>query len=366
MLSRRSFLATLAAASAAPALAADEAGLRRKAERKGLHYGCCLAGGHLTDTAYVQAVARESGMIVPEWEAKRGRIEQRRGVYDFTAADRLAGFAEAHDMEFRAHAMVWHVSNPAWLEAALAEAKPSERLLTDYVAKAGAHFRERVHSWDVVNEALEPADGRPDGLRASRWLTAFGPGYIDTAFHAARAADSGALMVYNDYGLETADPWQVQRQKAVLGLLEGMRVRGTPCDALGIQAHLKAYGAAFDQSAFRRFLGEVAGMGYRIVISEFDVDDRGTGTPNQPAVRDQAVADLARRFLDAAFDVPQTLGLVTWGLSDRYTWLATRPWSPAESLSRARPLPLDAQLRKKPLWHAIAAAFDAAPARPRG
>jgi len=368
-LTRRAFLGSLALASAAwPALAADEAALRRRAERKGLLYGCCLATGHFADTAFIQTVAREAGVVVPEWEAKRGRVEQRQGAYDFSAADRLAGFADSHGMEFRGHALVWHVSNPAWLDAALAAAKPSERLLTDYIGQVGSHFRTRVHSWDVVNEALEPGDGRADGLRASRWLKAFGPGYIDTAFHAARAADPGALLVYNDYGLETADPWQSLRQRAALTLLEGMRARGVPCDALGIQGHLKAFGTAFDQGAFRRFLGEVAGMGYRILVTEFDVDDRGggAGTPNNPAARDRTAADLARRFLDAAFDLPQTLGMVSWGLSDRYTWLAARPWSPAEAAARPRPLPLDGELRRKPLWQAVAAAFDAAPERPRG
>jgi endo-1,4-beta-xylanase len=209
---------------------------------------------------------------------------------------------------------------------------------------------------------VETGDGRPDGLRASPWLKAFGPTYLDSAFHAARQADSDALLVYNDYGLDTADPWSIARQAAVLNLLDGLAARGVPCGALGLQAHLKV-GADFQEERFRAFLAEVAGRGLRILITELDVADSGMGDPGR---RDRAVADLAGRYLAVAFDQPQTLGLVTWGLSDRYTWLAKGPWAQGADFLRPRPLPLDGELQRKPLWHAIGRAFDAAPARSAG
>jgi endo-1,4-beta-xylanase len=48
-------------------------------------------------------------------------------------------------------------------------------------------------------------------------------------------------------------------------------------------------------------------------------------------------------------------------LSDRRTWLNDS--LPRDDKLAQRPLPLDAELRRKPLWNAIAAAFAAAPAR---
>ncbi|MDA8230662.1 MAG: endo-1,4-beta-xylanase [Magnetospirillum sp.] len=365
-LSRRALLggalSALSLAAGRHSAWAEVAALRERALRKGLFYGCCASTAHFGDAPFIQALAREAGALVPEWEGKRGRIEARRGVLDFSAADRLAEFAANHGMLFRGHTLVWWNSNPAWLNAALDAASPPESLLTGYVDAVVAHFRGRVHSWDVVNEAIEPKDGRPDGLRACPWLRAFGPAYLDIAYHTARAADPGALLVYNDYGMDTADPWQAARQHAVIGLLEGFRRRGVPCDALGLQAHLKT-GSNFDQEHLRRFLAEVTALGYRTLITELDVADHGG---MDIAARDRAVADLAGRYLEVALDQPQTIGVVTWGLSDRYTWLDRRPWTRWVEAWRPRPLPLDSALRRKPMWHAIARAIDAAPHRPGG
>jgi endo-1,4-beta-xylanase len=348
-LSRRTFLASAAALAAFPA-ASDDIPLRARAARKGLAYGACAATSHFADAPFIQALTREAGLLVPEWEAKRGRLERRQGEIDFSAADRLAGFAENHGMGFRGHALVWHVSNPAWLDAALDRPHPPEALLTDYITTVAGHFRGRVQSWDVVNEAIDVDGGRPDGLRPTRWLSAFGPDYLDTAFHAARAADPQALLVYNDYGLETADPWQSQRRRALLPMLEGFRRRNVPCGAVGLQAHLKPFNSRFDERIFAGFLTEIAAMGYQILLTELDVND--AGGPAAPGQRDRASADFARRVLDVALDQQATRAVVTWGLSDRYTWLAG-----------ARPLPLDRNLNRKPFWHAIAGALDGAPPR---
>jgi endo-1,4-beta-xylanase len=161
----------------------------------------------------------------------------------------------------------------------------------------------------------------------------------------------------------------------VLRLLERLRHRNVPVDALGIQAHIGAGNQdsnanrafdARDEFAWRKFLGEVTGMGYQLLITEFDVHDAPLPAPI--AERDREVAALGRAFLDITLDFREVNALLCWGLADHYSWLQGR--TPRADKLPKRPTPYDAQLQAKPLREAIAAAFRAAPERkqatPRG
>jgi endo-1,4-beta-xylanase len=192
-------------------------------------------------------------------------------------------------------------------------------------------------------------------------LDAFAERYFDLAFGLAREADPTARLAYNDYGIEHAIPWQVAKRRALLALLERLRSRGVPVQALGIQAHL-SLGAPFDAAAFGAFLDSVAALGLVIEITELDVDDRAA--PGDIARRDAAAADQARRFLDAALARRAVTSVLTWGLTDRTSWLNAPGYGrPRADGLPQRPLPLDPNLARKPLWHAIAAALAAAPER---
>jgi len=168
--------------------------LRERARARGILYGAATGTYQIADAAFAGVLAREAGILVPEYEMKRGVIEPVRGHFDFSGCDALLAFAHQHGMQFRGHPLVWHHRNPDWLDAALAASR-DPKLLVDYITAVAGRYRGRMHSWDVVNEAIAPADGRSDGLRETAWLKAFGPSYIDEAFHAARAADPHALLV---------------------------------------------------------------------------------------------------------------------------------------------------------------------------
>jgi endo-1,4-beta-xylanase len=359
MMTRRAFTvaagAVLCTAPVVRALPVDTPRLRDLAAARGLFFGAATNNYWQRDADFTRALLDDSAIIVPEYELKRDLTEPVRGQYDFSASDALLSFARANDLMFRGHPLVWYASNPPWLEGAVASAK-DERIFTDYIAAACRHYRGQVHSWDVVNEAIEPADG---GLRNSFWLKRFGPGYIDTAFRAARQADPHALLVYNDYSLEEAGPDYDARRRATLELLSGLKARGVPVDALGLQAHLSAFGHSIDQKVLREFLDAVSAMGLRIIVTELDVDD-SDGALDADA-RDAAVADISRRFLDVVLDNAATLGVLTWGLSDRYLkYDGTR-----DALLRGTPrkLPLDRNMAPTAMRIALAAAFRSARGR---
>lgn len=363
-LPRRTVLASLAAAglvvSAGRAamlrgsiVESEMPGLRSRA--RGFLYGSAAATFQFKDGDFTQALAHEAAMLVPEYELKRGTVEAVRGRYDFSGGDQLLAFADAHGQMLRGHTLLWHHANPDWLEAEVASTRDIA-LLTDYIAAVAGHYRGRMHSWDVVNEIIAPEDGRSDGLRKTLWLDAFGPSYVDTAFHAAKEADPSALLVYNDWGCEMAAPENDRFRAATLDFLESARARGVPIEALGVQGHLAAFGHPVDQGKLRVFLDRVASLGLKILVTEHDVDD--SGGPSDIAQRDRAVADASRRFLDVALDCPATVAVLTWGLSDRF--LAPQGWHDRLWQGTPRKLPLDPDLAPTPMWHAMAETFAAA------
>jgi endo-1,4-beta-xylanase len=221
------------------------------------------------------------------------------------------------------------------------------------------HYAGKIHSWDVVNEAINLGDNRSDGLRTTPWLKLLGTDYIDLAFRLAAESDPQTLLVYNDFGLDYDTPQDEAKRIAVLKLLEGLKSKGTPIHALGIQAHLLPGKNKFNQEKLRRFLRDVASLGLKIMITEMDVADKEL--PVDIKIRDRIIAGVYEDYLSAALDEKAVIAVITWGLSDRNSWLSE--FQPRDDHAPVRPLPLDAQMQRKLVWNAIARAFDHAPKR---
>jgi endo-1,4-beta-xylanase len=223
-------------------------------------------------------------------------------------------------------------------------------------------FAGRVYSWNVVNEAIRPEDGRADGLRTTPLLRKIGPQYLEMAFVTARAADPRAILLYNDYGLETASPTHEARRTALLHVLDTLQRRGAPIDGVGLQSHLYPT-ATLDEPRYRRFLQNIAARGLKLIVTELDVLE--TETVGSVSVRDQMVADCYARFLSVALDERAVSALVVWGLADGFSWQN----APSRTQFRrpdgvpARPLPFDAEFRPKLALRAIRGALESAPRR---
>jgi endo-1,4-beta-xylanase len=356
MISRRALLAQLAGATiltpGATLARTSDRPLRRAAAAKGILFGTAAANYELRDHDFLKLLPRQAAILVAEYEMKRNILEPARGVYDFSASDALVEYARAYGLKFRGHTLVWYAANPHWLADAVLHSR-NETLMTGYINKVARHYRGHMRSWDVVNEALLPQDERADGLRESFWLKAFGPTYIDTAFHAAHAADPHAHLVYNDWGCEAGAAYNDRFRALTLKFLDGLLARRVPIHGLGMQGHLSAFGAPIDQRKLRDFLEEVEARGLSILITEMDVDD--SGGPPGVAQRDTAAADVARRFLDVMLDNRAVKTVLTWGLSDRY--LDPPDWRDKLKGWKSRKLPYDIMLQKKPLWYAMEDAF---------
>ncbi len=337
------------------------ASLKERAAAKKMIYGAAVRYRDLSSNAeYAARFAQECGMLVPEWELKwsAGNKPLRPSLdsFDFSTADWMAQFAKTHNLLLRGHTLVWHQSLPLWFEATVNH-QNAEQFLVKHIKTVVGRYAGKIHSWDVVNEAIELANRRSDGLRKSPWLELLGPNYIDLAFRVAAEADPQALLVYNDYGLDYDIAQDEAKRTAVLKLLERLKSIGTPVQALGIQAHLEGHETRFNPKKLKAFLQEVAGLGLKILITEMDVTDQKL--PVDAEIRDRIVAGVYEDYLSVVLEEPAVIAVLTWGLSDRYTWLS-------ESKTRndkapVRSLPLDARLKRKLAWNAIARTFDKAP-----
>jgi len=379
-LSRRQMLeAGLSVALAAAPLRADElaseAGpdsLESLARAKGLHFGTALSSRGLADPRYLELVRSQCGVIVPENELKMPAVQPAPGEFHFERAEALLAFAEANQMLTRGHCLLWHHPRwlPKWLDGYDFGAQPAsaaEKLLGDHITTTTTHFGKRIMSWDVVNEAIDHVTGE---MRETPLSKAMGSPdkVLQTAFRAARASLPETELVYNDYmGWETGS---AAHRDGVLRLLERFRKTGVPVNALGVQAHLgsgnqdsKANRSfdARDEKAWRKFLDDVTGMGYSLLITEFDVHD--ATLPADFARRDKQVAALGRAFLDLTLSFKQVNVVMCWGLIDTHSWLQGR--TPRKDGMPKRPTPYDNHYLSKPLRGAIAAAFRAAPVRKR-
>jgi endo-1,4-beta-xylanase len=328
--------------------------LKVRAAKKGILFGTAADSYYLyRDTAYAEKVAHDCGLLVPESDLKWASLRPSPEEFNFERGDWLAEFADRHNMLFRGHTLVWDQGLPPWFESTV-NSRNAERFLTEHINRVAQHYAGRLHSWDVVNEAINVKySSRPDGLSSSPWMRFLGKDYIELAFRTTAAADPQALLVYNDAGFEYDIPEHNTKRDAVLSLLEHLQSVGAPIDALGIESHLWGHETRFNENQFRQFLQDVASMGLKILITELDVADNAL--PEDTEERDRRVAAAYEDYLSVVLDEPAVIAVITWGLSDRYTWRA--------AYGSKRPLPLDTNLNKKLAWNAIARAFDNAPYR---
>jgi endo-1,4-beta-xylanase len=380
-LTRRQALAGGAAAFAAAASARPGAGrqvvqdsLDAVARRSGRRFGSAVAwappgadAGSFTNRRYAALLERDCTLLVPENQLKWQWVRRYPDKFDFRAFDAIADYATGHGFKLRGHTLFWTPTKwyPKWLaETHFGSAGEAEKLLAGHVRTVCGRYGDRIYSYDVVNEAVQPETGRIRDTNVTRAIG--GETFLDLMFHTAREAAPHAQLVYNDYMSWELTGEDQTHAAGVLRLLERFRKRGTPVDALGVQSHIRLLKKApvadivrESEGPWRRFLDEVVGMGYQLVITEFDVNDHAA--PTAVGARDRMVADYGRAYLDLMLGYPQLADMLCWGMCDRYSWLDG--FDPRADKTLKRGSPYDVNFQPKPLRSAIASSFAQARSR---
>ena len=350
---RRHFLrlaASTVAASAFPRLVAAEAlpSLREIAAPKGLFFGCAVSDPQLRRPELTALLLEQCSIVVAENAMKWRLTHPAPDRFDFTQADNFMNFAESNHLLARGHNLCWHEHNPAWLDSTLTP-QNAAGILTNHIRTVTGRYKGRIHSWDVVNEAIRPEHHNHHDLTTSVWLKNIGEGYLDLAYRTASEADPSALLTYNDFDIETDEPAQEKKREAILALIHRMKKKGTPLHALGVQAHLRTYAGLPTFNGLHKFLKQIEKLNLQVFVTELDVDD--SSLPADIPERDRLVAEYYKSFLTNIFRHNSVKAVLTWCLSDRDSWL--QGFRPRKDHLPQRSLPFDADLHPAPAFFAL-------------
>lgn len=194
--------------------------------------------------------------------------------------------------------------------------------------------------------------------------------YIARAFEYAREADPHAELYYNDYNV-----WKPEKRATILKLVSRLRKDGLRVDGVGVQGHWLVGDPSLDQ--IEATIQDVAGAGFRVLITELDVDPLprdprmyGADLALQMQMREETniyadglppdkQRELAERY-GAIFRLfvahRDHISRVTfWALTDADTWLNGFPVPGRVN----HPMLWDRERRPKPALDAVLAALRA-------
>src|SRR5688500_10373532 len=126
--------------------------LKAAASDRGELVGTAVQTSLLGGAQYGAIAAREFNYLTAEYEMKWNIVEPSPGSTNFGAGDAIVGYAASNGMRVKGHTLIWHGAMPSWL-GALSDAE-LRTAFERHIREVAAHYRGRVHAWDVVNEAV--------------------------------------------------------------------------------------------------------------------------------------------------------------------------------------------------------------------
>ena len=355
---RRLHLLRIALLLACSALLEAQVALRQAGAQRALLIGAAADSSEvrpdrLTIPQYASTLSSQYSMVEPENNMKWATIHPAQNAYNYGPGDELVQFAQANGMRVRGHNLCWRSYNPTWLTTLAAASTTTTDLMSqtlhDHITNVVSHYKGQVFAWDVVNEAM--SDGASSGLANSIWynqpgIGLPGTGYIEQAFRWAHAADPGALLFYNEYGIESPGA----KFTAVYNMAKDFVSRGVPIDGVGIQMHIDTTGYPSSTG-----LAQVIQLGLQVHITEMDVRIPVDANGNATAENLQAQAQTYQRILTVCLQNPGCTAFQTWGFTDAYSWI------PGSYPGFGAALPFDMNYQPEPAFNAIVSALATVP-----
>jgi len=282
---------------------------------------------------------------------KPAPIHPEENKYYWDNADLIVNYASANGMKMRGHTLVWHKQTPSWMyKDASGNTVTKEVLLArlkEHITQVVSHYKGKVYSWDVVNEALDDNDSKI--YRETEWYKICGEEYIAKAFQWAHEADPDALLFYNDYNTEFAG-----RRDKVYNLVKKLLDSGVPIHGIGLQGHWNIVNPS--EKDLRDAIVKYSSLGLKLQITELDVSVYSSSETN-PADnvftpdREQKQIDKYKMIFRVFREYRNVISGVTfWNVSDKSSWLDNFPVTGRKNY----PLLFDQNLKpKKAYWEVV-------------
>jgi len=283
---------------------------------------------------YNRVVSDEFNSITTENVLKFATVHPQKDAYSFAKGDVLVDYALANNKRIHGHCLAWHNTVPTWLKEFKGDSAAWEALLQAHINTVVGHYKGKITSWDVVNEAFDD-DGsyRQNAANDKRgqetlWRNHLGTDYIARAFIYAHKADPNVLLFYNDYGQEYSE----KKLAAIMAMVKDFKHRGIPINGLGLQMHISIN---TKEEGIVNALKQYASTGLLIHISELDI--KVNPKRDNLIVYSDSLKELqAKKF---AFVVEQykklippkqQYGITFWNVGDADSWIVkwqkTKDW----------------------------------------
>lgn len=289
----------------------DRPSLRELGEQAGVLIGAAVEPEDMAwEPLYNPTVAREFSIITTENVLKFGLVRKTPNRYVFGPADVIVDFAAQNGLQVRGHTLVWHEQLPDWLKVADYDSEELAALLKGHIETVVGRYKGRIQYWDVLNEAID-WDG---SMRETIWLEKLGPEYMDKVFRWAHEADPDAKLFYNDYSAEGLG----DKSDAVYELVKGMVERGVPIDGVGFQGHFGIEEPPTPEDVAAN-IDRLTALGLEVQFTEVDVRIPEPVTDEKL----QEQADVYWTMLNACVQNPGCTAFVTWGVTDKFSWISS-------------------------------------------
>ena len=312
--------------------------------------------------AELQLVDQHFNCVTPGNCMKPNAIQRTEGQFTFDEADALVAFAQKHHLAVIGHVAVWHEQCPSWFFKDGDQPASRDLVLArmqKHIQTLIGRYKGKVRGWDVVNEAFTWGKSP---YRNTLWFKRIGPDFIEQAFRFAHAADPGAELYYNDFGIESPP-----KRDHALALVRDLKAKGVRIDAVGIQGHW-----SLDRIPYKDIEDAIQlfhDAGVQVNFTEVDLDvlprkttgadlsqrESPTSAPTTqwvtcpPEVLQRQAEQYARLFTLFQKHHDKIGRITFWGLTDADSWLNNFP-------IRGRinhPLLFDRQAHPKPAFDAL-------------